>query len=51
MNIVDGQGFERTREFKYLGSALTEDNNITIKIKDGLVMANRAGYVLKKQLR
>jgi hypothetical protein len=32
---VDDQEFERAREFKYLGSAVTEDNasNITIKIK------------------
>jgi hypothetical protein len=31
---VDGQEFESLREFKYLGSILTEDNDITIEIKE-----------------
>jgi hypothetical protein len=30
---VDDQEFERVREFKCLGSTLTEDNNITTEIK------------------
>jgi hypothetical protein len=47
---VDDQEFERVREFKYLRSTLTEDNNITIEIKLRTVMANRASYSLKKQL-
>jgi hypothetical protein len=38
------------REFRFLGSTLTEDNNITIEIKGRIVMANRASYGLKKQL-
>jgi hypothetical protein len=29
---VDDQKFERVREFKYLRSTLTEDNNITIEL-------------------
>jgi hypothetical protein len=47
---VDEQEFERVREFKYLVSTLTEDNNITIEIKLRIVMANRVSYGLKKQL-
>jgi hypothetical protein len=38
---VDGQEFEKS-EFKNLASTLTEDNNITIEIKQRTVMANRA---------
>jgi hypothetical protein len=45
---VDGQRFERVREFKYLGSTATGDNNITTEIKLRTVMANRASYGLKK---
>jgi hypothetical protein len=30
---VDDREFERAREFKYIGSILTEDNNITTEIK------------------
>jgi hypothetical protein len=30
---VDNQEFGRVTEFKYLGSALTKDNNITTEIK------------------
>jgi hypothetical protein len=44
------QESERAREFKYLGSSLTEDNNISIEIKLRIVMANRASYGLQKQL-
>jgi sorting nexin-29 len=47
---VDDQEFERVREFKYLGSTLTEDNNINTEIKLRIVMANRASCGLKKQL-
>jgi flagellar basal body rod protein FlgB len=46
---VDDQEFEKVREFKYLGSTLTEDNNITIEIKQRIVMANRASYGLKQR--
>jgi hypothetical protein len=33
------------------GSTLTQDNNITIEIKQRTAMANRASYGRKKQLR
>jgi hypothetical protein len=31
---VDDQEFERVREFKYLGSTLTDDKGITIEMKE-----------------
>jgi hypothetical protein len=37
---VDDQQFERLREFKYLRSALTEDNNITTEIKERIIMVS-----------
>jgi hypothetical protein len=39
MQGIDDQVFERVREFKYLGTALTEDNNTT-EIKYRTVMEN-----------
>jgi hypothetical protein len=47
---VDDLEFKRAREFRYLGSTLTGDNNVTIEIKQRIVTANRASYGLKKQL-
>jgi hypothetical protein len=40
MFTVDGQESERVRELIYLGSTLTEDNNIIIEIKQRILMAN-----------
>jgi hypothetical protein len=37
-------------EFKNLGAALTEDNDITTEIKQRIIMANKTSYGLKKQL-
>jgi hypothetical protein len=45
---VYNEEFERVRDFRYLAHILTEDNNISIEIKQRIVMANRAGYGLKK---
>jgi hypothetical protein len=47
---VDGQEFERVRDFRYLGSTLTEDSNINIEIKQRIVVANQACCGLKTQL-
>jgi hypothetical protein len=47
---VDDEEFERAIELNYLGSTLTEENNIAIEIKQMIVMANRASYGVKKQL-
>jgi hypothetical protein len=46
--MLNHQQFERMKEFTYLVSALTEDNNVTTEIKERTVMANRDGYILKK---
>jgi hypothetical protein len=40
MITVDNQEFERVRKFKYLGSTLTDNNNITSETKERNVMAN-----------
>jgi hypothetical protein len=37
---VDDQQFERVREYKYLGSTVTEENNITIEIEQRILMTN-----------
>jgi hypothetical protein len=37
------------REYKYLGSTVTEENNITIEIEQRILMTNWASYGLKKQ--
>jgi len=46
---VDDKEFERARDFKHLGSVLTEDFNITLKIKWRIVIANQPSYGVKKQ--
>jgi hypothetical protein len=43
---VDDQEFERMRELRYLESALKEDN-VTIEIKQIVIVANRDSYGLK----
>jgi hypothetical protein len=45
MQGMDDQEFERVREFKYLGTTLTED--ITTEIKWRTVMENCTSYGLK----
>jgi hypothetical protein len=47
---VNDQEFERLRKFRYLGYTITEGNNITIEIKERIIMAIRATYGIKKQL-
>ena len=42
--------YERVREFKYLRTILTEDNDIATEIKQRLVMDNKTSYGLKKQI-
>jgi hypothetical protein len=39
-NKVDDHESERMRELKYLGSTLTDDNDISIEIKQRTVVAN-----------
>jgi hypothetical protein len=40
----DDQEFERLVGFKYLVSILAEDNDISIEIKQRILMVNRASY-------
>jgi hypothetical protein len=44
---VNDQEFERARKCRYPESNLTEDN-ITIQIKQKIVIANQANYGIKK---
>jgi sorting nexin-29 len=50
MLIIDDQQYGRVKEFKYLGTTLTEDNDISTEIKQRIIMANKTSYGLKKQL-
>jgi hypothetical protein len=45
MQGMDDQGFERVREFKYFGTAVTVGNNTT-EIKYRTVMENCTSYDL-----
>jgi hypothetical protein len=47
---MDDHESEWVRDFIYLRSILTEDNNITNKIKQRTLIANGTSYSLKKQL-
>jgi hypothetical protein len=49
MPEVGDQEFQRVRKFKYIEFSITDDN-ITIEIKQKIVIANRASYGLKKYL-
>jgi len=44
------QEYERVKEFKYLGTNLTEDNDILTEIQQRIIMDNKTSYGLKKQL-
>jgi hypothetical protein len=50
MIVIDNQQYERVKEFKYLGTTLTEDNGTSTEIKQTIIMANKTSYGLKKQL-
>jgi hypothetical protein len=45
---VDDQEFERVREFRYLGSTVTEEIDITFETKEKILMTNQANDVMKK---
>jgi hypothetical protein len=47
---VDDQEFVRVRDFKYLGSVITDDSNTSDEKNQIIVMANRTSYGLEKQL-
>jgi hypothetical protein len=48
--IVNNYKFEKVNEFKYLGTLITTNNNLT-QINHRLLLANKCYYGLKKQLR
>jgi len=46
---TDDQEYGRVKEFKYLGTILTEDNDMTTEIKHQITVADKTSYGLKKQ--
>jgi hypothetical protein len=48
--VIGNWQYERVKEFKYLGTTLTEDNDINTESKQRIIMANKTSYGLKKQL-
>jgi hypothetical protein len=50
MIVTGNQQYERVKEFKYLGTTLTEDNDTSTEIKQRIIMANKTSCGLKKQL-
>ncbi|PSN47322.1 hypothetical protein C0J52_04429 [Blattella germanica] len=48
---IAGYKFEKVAEFKYLGTLITSDNNISAEIHHRLLTANRCYYGLQNQLR
>jgi hypothetical protein len=50
MIVTGNQQLERGQEFKYLGTPLTEDNDVSTEIKQRITMANKTSCGLKKQL-
>ena len=43
--------FDAVKEFVYLGTAINQDNNISLEIKRRIALANRCYFGLSKQLR
>jgi hypothetical protein len=46
--IVNNYTFEKVNEFKYLGTLITANNNLTQEINHKLLLANISYYRLKK---
>jgi hypothetical protein len=49
--IINSYKFECVTDFKYLGTIITNDNNIITEINSRIQMANKSYYGLKKQLQ
>jgi sorting nexin-29 len=49
--IINSYKFECVTGFKYLGTIITNDNNITTEINSRIQMANKSYYGSKKQLQ
>jgi hypothetical protein len=48
---INNYKFEIVKEFKYLGTIVTSDNNISAEINSRTLMANKCYYGLKNQLQ
>jgi hypothetical protein len=48
--IVNNYKFEKVNKFKYLGTLITANNNLTQEINHRLLLAKKCYYELKKQL-
>jgi hypothetical protein len=48
---VDGYKFEKVTQFKYLGTSVTYDNDLSVEINNRIISANRSYCGLKKQLK
>jgi hypothetical protein len=48
---VDGYKFEKVTQFKYLGTSITYDNDLSVEINNRIINANRSYYGLKEQLK
>jgi hypothetical protein len=48
---INGYKFEKVTQFKYLGTSITYDNDISVEINNRKISANRSYYGLKKQLK
>jgi hypothetical protein len=44
---IENQEYEMIKEFNYLGTILTEDNDVTTEINQRVIMANKTSYGLK----
>jgi hypothetical protein len=48
---VNGYKFEKVTQFKYFGTSVTYDNDLSVEINNSIISANRNYYGLKKQLK
>ena len=47
---IDGYNFEVVKDFIYLGSSISNDNDISLEIRRRIILANRCYFGLRKQL-
>lgn len=49
--VIDEHEFERTKEFRYLGSVVTEGNNTNVEIRARILAANKSYFGMIKILK